>query len=109
MGCDMRLRTLLQGLPQKQILGPENPEVKGIAYDSRQVAPGYAFVAVRGYQQDGHAYIPQAVERGARVLILEEEAAAAPYPELCRVLVPDTRLALARIAAAFLRPPLGES
>jgi len=38
------------------ILGPQNVDIRGIAYDSRQVQPGFLFVALRGLHQNGAKY-----------------------------------------------------
>ncbi|MEW5899532.1 MAG: Mur ligase domain-containing protein, partial [Bacillota bacterium] len=43
--------------------------VRGIAYDSRQVEPGDVFVAIEGFQTDGHSFVEQAVARGAAALV----------------------------------------
>jgi len=79
-------------------------EVTGLAYDSRQVVPGCAFVAVPGHATDGHLFVPQALERGAVALIVErvapEWAARVPW-----VRVADARGALAAAAARFYGYP----
>ncbi len=54
-----------------QVYGDPDVEVEGLETDSRLVKPGYAFVAVRGTQTDGHKYIGKAVELGARVIVCE--------------------------------------
>ncbi len=46
-------------------------EITGIAFDSRRVKPGYLFVAVRGTQVDGHAFVGKAVERGAVAVVTD--------------------------------------
>lgn len=46
-------------------------EVKGISMDSRKVQPGFAFVAIRGTQADGHSFINQVIESGATTIIAE--------------------------------------
>jgi UDP-N-acetylmuramoyl-tripeptide--D-alanyl-D-alanine ligase len=66
----------------------------GIATDSRDVIDGFAFVAVRGETEDGHAYVADAARRGARVAVVDEkwDAGAEAPPLLMRV--PDTGVAL---------------
>ncbi|MCG8401105.1 MAG: Mur ligase domain-containing protein, partial [Firmicutes bacterium] len=44
--------------------------VRGIAYDSRRVEPGFLFVAIKGFKTDGHLYIQEAVRRGAAAVVL---------------------------------------
>jgi UDP-N-acetylmuramoyl-L-alanyl-D-glutamate--2,6-diaminopimelate ligase len=75
----------------------------GVAYDSRRVAPGAVFVALRGHQDDGAHYAPQAVARGAAAVVAETAAPAGitvPW-----VTVPDARLALALLADRYFEHP----
>jgi UDP-N-acetylmuramoyl-L-alanyl-D-glutamate--2,6-diaminopimelate ligase len=78
-------------------------EVSAVAYDSRQVARGSVFIALRGQQADGAAFARDAVARGAIAVVSEAPApagVAVPW-----VQVPDARLALAALAAALYRHP----
>lgn len=78
-------------------------EISGIAYDSRRVTPGMLFVAIRGQHADGHEYIKTAINRGAAAVICQADAWTASSHGALRV--PDTRVALARTAAAFYDHP----
>jgi UDP-N-acetylmuramoyl-L-alanyl-D-glutamate--2,6-diaminopimelate ligase len=103
------LKELLNGTPEARVRGDENADVAAIAYDSRQVGPGTAFVCVRGHTSDGHDFVPQAIERGATVIVAQDENAVAHLPEnITVVLVPDTRRALANLAAEFYGHPSRE-
>ena len=51
--------------------------------DSRLVAAGHLFMAMRGTQTDGHAYIPTAIEQGA-IAVLCEDMPEEPNPDLLR-------------------------
>ncbi|MFQ5886276.1 MAG: Mur ligase domain-containing protein, partial [Anaerolineae bacterium] len=99
----MRLRELLTSLPWPKT-SEEDMEITGIASDSRQVKPGHLFVALKGLEYDGHQFIPEALARGARALVVEE---VAPIPEvdLPLIVVPNSRQALAHLAAAWYRFP----
>ncbi len=82
------------------------PEVRvlHVCDDSRTVRPGACFVAVRGVASDGHLYIPQAVAAGAVAIVIERSAAPigpALIPACTVLQVPDTRVALARLATTF--------
>jgi UDP-N-acetylmuramoyl-L-alanyl-D-glutamate--2,6-diaminopimelate ligase len=80
--------------------------VTGIAYDSRAVAPGQVFVALKGQHADGTAFARQATDRGAVVIVSEQQP-----PDETQVpwtIVKDARLALAQLAAAFYRNPSRE-
>ena len=72
-------------------------DIEGVAYDSRRVHPGFLFVAIRGYQTDGHKYIDSAVSAGAIAIIAEEEVSCG-VPVL---VAEDTRKALALISSVW--------
>ncbi len=95
----MRLRDLLAEIPSAQVVGNMDTPISGLAYDSRRVRPGDLFVAVRGFHVDGHAFIPDALSRGAVAVMAEEP----PPPDVSVpwAQVPDSRAALALLAAAF--------
>jgi UDP-N-acetylmuramoyl-L-alanyl-D-glutamate--2,6-diaminopimelate ligase len=78
------------------------PEPSGLADDSRAVAPGDWFVAVRGSQSDGHRFIRGALDRGAVALVVERADAAAPAPQ---VVVTDSRRAALALARAWNGDP----
>lgn len=101
------LRTLLAGVAVLRADGPLDIPIAGIAYDSRRVAPGWLFVAITGYHTDGHAYIDQAVARGAVAVVVDARRwGQAPAPASATlVAVPDSRVALAPLAAAFYGYP----
>jgi UDP-N-acetylmuramoyl-L-alanyl-D-glutamate--2,6-diaminopimelate ligase len=68
--------------------------------DSRDVTPGAIFVAIPGSIHDGHAFIPEAVKKGAVAIVGEQSALAFPLPLPVPYLqVPDARRALAHLAA----------
>lgn len=95
----MKLRGLLEALEKPVTSGDLDTEIIGIVYDSRKVAPGFAFVALRGVSSDGHDFIPKAIERGASVILAEQAPptdCAVPW-----VHVRHSRIALADAAAAF--------
>ncbi len=103
------LKELLVGLDDVRVVGDENAEVAAIAYDSRTVSPGTAFVAVRGHERDGHTYIEQAVARGANVIVADNEESVRDLPEnIIRVFTSDTRRALAMLACEFYEHPSKE-
>ena len=72
------------------------PEPAGLADDSRAVTPGSWFVAVRGSQQDGHRFIPDALARGAAALVVERPDPEAPVPQVVVRSGREAALALAR-------------
>jgi UDP-N-acetylmuramoyl-L-alanyl-D-glutamate--2,6-diaminopimelate ligase len=81
----------------------ESAGVSGITYDSRQTRAGSVFVALRGLQADGTAFVRDAIAKGAIAAL--SEAAAPPDVHVVWVQVPDARLALAALAAVFYGDP----
>lgn len=89
-------------LPESEPGGLEL-DIVDVTPDSRRVAPGSLFVAVRGTRDDGHAYVADAVSRGAAAVVVER-----PAPEALGVpaiQVPSTRETLARAAARLHGEP----
>jgi UDP-N-acetylmuramoyl-L-alanyl-D-glutamate--2,6-diaminopimelate ligase len=102
----MRLRDLIEGVDSLRLTGDLEKEVDSLHYDSRQVKPGSLFVAIRGFRQDGHDFIPQALQAGASVLVVQSESAFSPPPSgITLIQVESSRLALAQIAANFYHHP----
>jgi UDP-N-acetylmuramoyl-L-alanyl-D-glutamate--2,6-diaminopimelate ligase len=99
----MQLKTLASAISPRQIIGPVDRVVEGIAYDSRRVQKNFLFVALRGEKNDGHQFIEQAIERGASSIVTEEEVQ--PARATCLV-VENTRHALADLGAAFYERPM---
>ncbi|MDO4732358.1 MAG: UDP-N-acetylmuramoyl-L-alanyl-D-glutamate--2,6-diaminopimelate ligase [Bacillota bacterium] len=101
----MLLSELLKEISPEAVVGEYDGglDVRGIAYDSRKVEPDFLFVAIPGSRVDGHNYIAQAVELGAKVIFCEREVEVAEGIVVVRV--PDCRLALAALSAAFYGHP----
>ncbi|HEX8463604.1 MAG TPA: UDP-N-acetylmuramoyl-L-alanyl-D-glutamate--2,6-diaminopimelate ligase [Abditibacterium sp.] len=103
------LKELLISTPGAQIFGADTLNIKAVNYDSREVSPGSAFVCIKGVATDGHQFAPAAVERGATVIVAENLELIAQIPEsVTKVIVPDTRRALAMMAAEFYGHPSRE-
>jgi UDP-N-acetylmuramoyl-L-alanyl-D-glutamate--2,6-diaminopimelate ligase len=101
---EVRLEVLLEAMPEREVRGPLPATVRGLTDDSRRVTAGGCFVAVRGLRADGHRFIPQAVDRGARAVVAEPPDPL-PGQAIGRILVPDTRQALPRLADAYYGHP----
>ena len=98
----MQLADLIQRLRAISIDGPVDREITGVRYDSRRVGSGNLFVAVQGACFDGHSFIEQAVEKGA-VAIVGEKAGLSK--RVTTIVVPNSREALARLAATYYGDP----
>lgn len=66
------LKNILYKVSINATSGDMDKKVSGITMDSRQVKPGYIFVAVKGTSVDGHEYIEQSIKKGASVIICEQ-------------------------------------
>ena len=100
----MKLKDLLREITPTRLTGPAEQDITGICHDSRKVTPGSLFVAIRGFQSDGHAYIPSALEKGASALVVEEVPKHLPDTVTC-VQVSGSRAALARLGAEWYGHP----
>lgn len=95
----MRLSELLKNTEHTLFGG--DADISAITYDSRKVTPGSLFVAVRGFNTDGHSYIEKALQNGASAILAEENGAYGVPTAVC----PDTRKALAEVGAQFYGKP----
>lgn len=98
----MFLKDLISALSRKEIRGNAAVEVKGLAYHSGAVQEGFLFAAIRGLKEDGTQYVPDALARGARALLVDQPL---EVQGAVQVIVPDVREALARLASAFYGEP----
>jgi UDP-N-acetylmuramoyl-L-alanyl-D-glutamate--2,6-diaminopimelate ligase len=89
---------------QCSLVGEGSTAVTDVVYDSRQVTPGALFAALRGADLDGHDYLAPAIERGASALLVEQPINA----DIPQIVAPNSRQALAGVAAAFFRHPSRE-
>jgi UDP-N-acetylmuramoyl-L-alanyl-D-glutamate--2,6-diaminopimelate ligase len=100
----MSLSALLDGVKPLDRRGPGDGAIAGIAYDSREVRPGYLFFALPGLHVDGHRFVPQAIAAGARAVVHSAELPS--YDSAVSYLrVADPRTAMSPIAAGFYGHP----
>ena len=83
----MKLKELIKDIEVLSTNAAPDTEISGISYDSRLTRPGDLFVAIKGFETDGHRYIPKAMEKGAR-------GAVRGYPGGRNALCADSRLPL---------------
>ncbi|MBI1956130.1 MAG: UDP-N-acetylmuramoyl-L-alanyl-D-glutamate--2,6-diaminopimelate ligase [Acidobacteria bacterium] len=102
----MTLQQLFVRLPEARFFSGPEQVVQGLEYHSRRISPGQAFFAIRGWQQDGARFIPEALARGAVAIVCESVpesfsgTGAATW-----VQVPHARRALALAANQFYGHP----
>lgn len=100
----MKLEEILNGIHVAEIKGNITKEISGLKIDSRKIESGHMFVAVRGTQTDGHAYIGKAIEKGASVIVCET------FPDnidsdVTYIKVNDTEEVVGKLATAFYGHP----
>ncbi len=97
----MRLSSLADRVPgETKVVGPD-ASVTDVTHDSRLVKPGDLFVAVRGFERDGHRFVEEAMRAGAAAVSVDD-GVDRPYSQL---VVEDTRSALGLLAAAVHGDP----
>ena len=101
----MELNQLLRNTKIISVHGDRDIDVKEICSDSRQVEPGFLFVAVAGICTDGHDYISKAIEKGATVVVYDKAMIEEYFSRVTYIQVEDSAKALAEIAAAWYDYP----
>ncbi len=104
----MKLKELLTGIENFKMKGDEELEIKSIENNSKKVKPGSLFVAIQGYDFDGHKFIDEAIENGAVALMLDMSAdlKSIKLPKDMTVILTDnTRANLAIMACNFYKNP----
>lgn len=100
----MKLSDLLATIQPVRIAGNTNMEITGVNIDSRLIETGHLFMAMRGTQTDGHAYIPAAIDKGA-VAVLCEELPEELKTGITYILVKDSEDAVGKVATTFYGDP----
>ena len=104
----MNLKNILNGITGIKAKGRADIDINQITTDSRAVKEGSLFIAIKGFETDGHNYIEKAIENGAEVIMIQEGydyKKLLQYENITLVMVPDTRLAEAICAANFYEHP----
>ena len=101
-----KLHDLLDNVRAKEIIG-NNPTIAALEYDSRRIDSGSCFFAVMGTASDGHNYISAAIERGA-VAVVCQQLPTEISSDVTYVVVEDSNIAMAAMAAAFYDHPTTE-
>lgn len=101
----MKLSEVLQKVRPLEVSGPTDLEISGVNIDSRKVKPGDLFVAVKGTQTDGHAYIGKAIEQGAVAVLVSDPLPAERPAGVTWIRVADTEDAAGPVATTFCGDP----
>ncbi|MCK5787102.1 MAG: UDP-N-acetylmuramoyl-L-alanyl-D-glutamate--2,6-diaminopimelate ligase [Candidatus Sabulitectum sp.] len=86
----------------------EDKLVRGIAYDSRKVSPGFLFVAIKGFSSDGHDFIETALGSGAVAVVAEKQLLGFVSSAVLVNPAGNNRSLLADISAVFYSNPWEE-
>ncbi|MCU7497103.1 MAG: UDP-N-acetylmuramoyl-L-alanyl-D-glutamate--2,6-diaminopimelate ligase [Ignavibacteria bacterium] len=106
----MELTKLVNSIRVIQLAGEvERKDIEAISYDSRTVKKNTLFVAITGFNTDGHKYILDAINKGATAVVLENDTVIPNevfiHRNVTKILVRNSRQALAEISNAFYKEP----
>lgn len=104
----MKLKEMLVGLEGLKVKGDLDLEIKELESNSKNIKKDYLFIAIKGFDVDGHQYIGSAIEQGATAVMVEEgcNLKALAIPEgITIVMAKDTREALAICSSNFYGNP----
>lgn len=104
----MYLDSMIKGLDYKKIHGGLHILVTNLVYDSRKVHENDVFVCISGAVSDGHDYIEDAIEKGAKAIVMQkslEESKIASLQDITIIQVDSTRKALGIMAANYFGNP----
>ena len=99
----MKLEKLLNNIEYELLQGNIDKEITYIIYDSRKIKKDSAFVALVGYNTDGHKYIDDAIEKGASTLFVERKIKT--NKDVTIIKVKNTRNALAILSSNYFDNP----
>lgn len=106
----MLLSELLNNIKAIKVVGlPVDTEVSGIEYDSRKVKAGNIFVAIKGFNTDGHIFIQDALSKNPSAVVVESDETVpdslVSQFNAVKIVVSDTRETLANLSNAYYRYP----
>ena len=100
----MQLLQLISSVSPIQVVGPKNPEISALTFDSRRVTPGSMFVAIRGTMVDGHSFIPLLEHSGVASIVCEQLPDKV-LPGITYVVVRNTSVALGLLSSEWFGHP----
>ena len=104
----MNLKNVLSGLKGWKAKGDLEQEIVGIESNSKNVKPGFLFVAIKGFSVDGHTFIESAIENGATAIAVEEgfDLKSVKFPkDMTIIMAQNTRELLAIASSNFYKNP----
>ena len=104
----MKLLDLLEDNGVQEVSGDTSGDITDICYDSRKCAKNSLFVAIRGLSYDGHNFISDALEKGARYIVHETDVSPELKARATFIRVPDSRRVLGKLGKTFYKNPSSE-
>ena len=104
----MRLRELINGIPNLKVKGDLDLEIKNIENNSKKVTEDTLFIAIRGFDFDGHKFLDEAIKNGATAVMIDINAnlKELKIPDYITVIVSeDTRIGLSVVSCNFYGNP----
>ncbi len=105
----MKLKNILVGLEGLKVKGDLDIDISNIESDSRKIKKNGLFVAIKGFDVDGHDYIKTAIENGAVAVLasidIDKKILKEIMNDVTIILAPDTRYALAIASCNFYDNP----
>ncbi|MFT4414483.1 UDP-N-acetylmuramyl-tripeptide synthetase [Fredinandcohnia humi] len=98
----VKISDLLSSIEVIKCINEKDVEITGLSYHSGKVSKGHLFVCIKGYKTDGHKYLSQAIENGAIATVVEDIQEGIEIPQ---IVVKNSRIALAQLAASFYGSP----
>jgi UDP-N-acetylmuramoyl-L-alanyl-D-glutamate--2,6-diaminopimelate ligase len=97
-----KLQDILQHITVIEIKGNQSINFESIVFDSRKATESTIFVAIKGFSNDGHQYIPQVIENGCKIIVSEQPI---ENENITSIIVENSSVALAELANAFYDYP----
>lgn len=101
----MNLQSLLRGVDVLSSVGAIDRKINGIVSDHRKVQVGFAFICYKGVNVDSHAFVQQAIQNGASVVIGEKLPPTGLPPNVTYIQTSNGRIALSVISANWHNTP----
>lgn len=103
----MQLKKIIKNLDIEYTKGELDLEIDDISYDSRSINKNSLFIAIEGFETDGHKYIEEAISKGAKAIVIEKNLDNY-LDEITYIKVKDSRKTMAYISAEFYEHPQKE-
>ncbi|MBE5870519.1 MAG: UDP-N-acetylmuramoyl-L-alanyl-D-glutamate--2,6-diaminopimelate ligase [Lachnospiraceae bacterium] len=99
------IKDLCSRISYEMIRGKDTDCVTEVVYDSRKATQGCLFICVAGADFDGHDFVKDVIQKGAKALVVEKEVQLPEEPDVAVIKVENTRYAMAFISAAYFGNP----